>query len=380
MSLRTTQQADPVSSNPKEFPMSFRNASRFLVASTFALAGSAVAQTSVTFVNGQLTLTTPGTDQNVKVEMKGAEGVANLFGFPGIADGTAYSGVTGVAIITGAGRDEVQFDIEQSRSLNLSSNTGTGDALTKAQWKIRPGSTQTNANLTLASAPGGLQLAEIGFDSETLTNAAININTGNAGEVVTKVNADDPSARLDVTFNSRGSKSLLEILSAASTLNVRASGTHSGALNEINHSIAQIRPGSVNVATNVTLGANADKFEGKVSAPGSTAVYTGTINGGGGDDFINIETDSTSSVNGQTVSGGAGNDFIQINSKGVFQLSQTLGTRLLGGDGNDFLILFTDSAIRGTGLPNDVEPIINGGVGFDLYNAFGLILNCEGRL
>jgi hypothetical protein len=310
--------------------MKIRSLSHVVVASTLALAGSAFGQTTVSFVNGKLTLTTPGTDQNVKVEMKGAEGAASLFGFPGIADGTIYSGVTGVSI-----------------------NTGAGDALTKMQWKIRPGAAQTNASLTLASAAGGLQLAEISFDSETLGNASINVNTGNASEVVTKVNADDPSNRFDVAFNSRGGKTLLEILSAALTLNVNARGTHNAALNEINHSIAQIRPGTMNVATNVTLGANADKFEGKVSAPGSTAVHTGTINGGGGDDFINIETDSTSSVNGQTVSGGAG---------------------------NDFLILFTDSAIRGTGLPNDVEPIINGGVGFDLYNAFGLILNCEGRL
>jgi hypothetical protein len=379
MSPRTTNNAD-ISRATQEIAMTMRSAARFAVLSTLALAGSSVAQTTVTLVNGQLTLRTPNTDQNVKVEMKGAEGVANLFGFPGIADGAAYSGVTGVAIITGSGRDEVQFDIEQSRSLNLSSNTGTGDALTKVQWKIRPGAAQTNATLTLASASGGLQLAEIGFDSESLSNASIRIDTGNASEVVTKVNADDPSARLDVNFNARAGKTLLEILSAASVLNVTAAGTHSAALNEIYHSIAQIRPGTVSVATNVTLGANADKFEGKVSAPGSTASYTGSINAGGGDDFINIETDSASSVNGQTVSGGAGNDFLQINSKGVFQLSQTLGTRLLGGDGDDFLILFTDSAIRGSGLPNDLVPIINGGNGFDLYNAFGQILNCEGRL
>lgn len=343
-------------------------------------AGSAFGQTTVTFSNGLLTLRTPNTDQNVKVEMKGAEGVANLFGFPGLADGATYTGVTGISIITGSGRDEVQFDIEQSRSLVLSSNTGTGDALTKVQWKIRPGAAQTNASLTLASASGGLQLAEIGFDSETVGNASIRIDSGNAGEVVTKVLSDDPSNRLDIAFNARGAKTLLEVVSAASVLNVNAAGTHAAPLNEINHSIAQIRPGSVNVATNVNLGPNADKFEGKVSAPGSTAVFSGTINGGGGDDLVKIETESASSVNGQTIAGGAGADSIELTSKGIFQLSQTLGTRILGGDGDDRMILFTDSAIRGTGLPNDRVPLIDGGPGFDLYLGFGQILNCEGSL
>ncbi len=357
-----------------------KSLNRIAVLALVSAAGSAFGQTTVSFVNGQLTLTATSGDQNVKVEMKGAEGVANLFGFPGIPDGTAYSGVTGISIITGSGRDEVQFDIEQSRSLNLSSNTGAGDALTKVQWKIRPGAAQTNANLTLASVAGGLQLAEINFDPETTGNASLNINTGNAGEVVAKVAADDPMNRLDVTFNARGSKTLLEVLSAASTLNVNARGTHAAAFNEVGHSIAQIRPGTVNVATNVTLGAGPDKFESKVSAPGSNAVYSGTINAGAGDDLVLIETDSASSVNGQTLSGGDGNDFMQINSKGIFQLSQTLGTRLLGGNGDDSLILFTDSAIRGTGLPNDRVPVIDGGAGFDRYLGFGQILNCEGNL
>ncbi|MGL4398773.1 MAG: hypothetical protein ACRCXD_02800 [Luteolibacter sp.] len=56
-----------------------------------------------------------------------------------------------------------------------------------------------------------------------------------------------------------------------------------------------------------------------------------------------------------------------------------MGLVLGAGNGNDTLILSTDTSINGTGLPNAVNSVINGGDGFDLFNAFGII-SCEQRL
>ncbi len=350
------------------------------IAAMLAVAGAASGQTSVSFVGGHLTLVTPNGDQNVKIEMKGPEGQAALFGFPGIADATLVNGVIAISVITGTGRDEVQFDIEQASSLSITSDTGAGDALTKMQWKIRPSMLPVNAVYQMRSLPGSLQLAELQFDPETPGEARLSIDSGNAGEVKVKINADDPSSRLVASVNARGAKTEVEVISNAAELSMSGSGTHSAPLNEVKYSISQLRPANVAVAMNLGLGAGSDKFEGKISAPGSASLLTGSINGGGGDDFLLFEVGGLESVIGIAIDGAAGNDYVELKNSGVFQLSQTVGARLLGGAGDDRLLLSTDSIIRGTGLPNDVIPIINGGPGFDLYFGFGQILNCEGQL
>jgi hypothetical protein len=351
-----------------------------VAAAGLAVAGNAAAQTAVSFVNGRLSLTTNNTNQNVKVEMKEANGVARLFGFQGIPDGASYSGVSSIVVTTGTGRDEVQFDIEQSVSLALTANTGAGDALTKTQWKIRPGTGSVNASLSLQSAPGGVQLAEVNFDPETQGSSTIAIDTGNATEVAAKVIGDDPSSAMSVAFAARARKTDFEVVSAAADLTVNLSGTHASTASEVMYSVNQLRAGPVRVTTNTTLSGGADKLEAKVIAPFSNTLVAGTIAAGAGSDLVKLEVEGISNRNGLTISGNAGNDLIEVLNKGVFQLSQTLGLRINGNEGNDQLKLLTDSIIRGTGLPNDRTPIIDGGVGFDRYLGFGQIINCEARL
>lgn len=355
-----------------------RTASLALLALT-TFAGTALAQTQVSRVGGALTLTTNNTDQNVKVELKG--GVTRLFGFQGLADGQSYTGITAITVNTGTGRDEIQFDIEHASSLTVRANFGSGEALNKTQWKVTPGQQNVNADFAISStASPALQLAEVNFDVESLGTTSIAINTGNMQNAVTKVIGDDPSQALNVAFASRAPLTNFELVSAAPALNVSLSGTHAGTLNEVKYGITQLRAGVANVSANTTLGNGSDKLEGKISTPGSQTRLTGNINAGGGDDLVLWEVEGSSSVIGASVSGGAGNDFLTIGVKGRYQLSQTLGASLFGNDGDDFLVLTTDTAIVGTGLPNDVNPVIDGGNGFDLYNAFGIIRNCEGRL
>ncbi|MFM9957209.1 MAG: hypothetical protein ACKVZJ_03970 [Phycisphaerales bacterium] len=345
-----------------------------------ALCGSAFGQTSASVAAGRLTLTTSNADQNVKVEVGPAAGTVRLFGFAGLADGATYSGINAVTVNTGTGRDEVQFDIQAAASFDARANLGTGDALTKTQWKILAGSASKTAGLTLTSAVGAAHLAEVNFDNESQGAAQVNIDTGNATIVSAKVIGDDPSTSLGVNFNCRAPITVLEVVTAAPALNVNLRGSYGNLMNEVKYVLNQLVTGTVNVNTDVTLGSGSDKVEGKISTPGSSNVFRGRTNAGDGDNLVLWEVEGASSVIGQAISSGAGRDFLSIQVKGFYQMSQTLGARISSGAGDDFLVLTTDTAIRGTGLPNDIEPVIDGGAGFDLFNAFGFILNCEGRL
>jgi hypothetical protein len=343
------------------------------------LAGTATAQTTATVAGGRLTVTTGNADQSAKVEMKSGPGVALLFGFQGIPDGTRFTGLTAVTVNTGSGFDKVEFDIESNQSWDIRLNTGAGSAETRVQWKLLPSPSLITASVTKSSLAGGVQLSSDEFDVET-QNAQINLNTGSANEVNAKILADDPMNTLGLSFTSTGAKTNLEVASAANIVDIAARGTHSAPLNEVKYVINSLRGGAqARLFTDVTLGSGDDKFEGLLNNPTGTNTLRGTIRSGAGNDFVQVLADATSSVNGLTLQGGAGNDYLAIMIKNVMQLSQTLGTSILAGDGDDFLILTAD-IIRGTGLPNDVTSIIDGGTGFDLYNAFGIIRNCEGRL
>ncbi len=129
--------------------MNFRNLSHRLVqcaATATILAASASAQTAVSVSGGRLSLTTPSGDQSVKVEVSGS-GLARVFGFPGIADGTPYGGLSGVSVTTGAGNDKVEFELLSAQSFDIRVDTGAGPAETKVKWKILAGGLAPAANI-----------------------------------------------------------------------------------------------------------------------------------------------------------------------------------------------------------------------------------------
>jgi hypothetical protein len=361
----------------KESIMNLRPVSAIVVLAS--LAGAAAAQTTAIVSGGRLTLTTTSANQNVKVEMKEAVGVARVFGFSGIADGTTFSGLSGVTVETGAGNDTIEFDVISTVSYDLRVSSGSGSLESQTQWKILPSASTVNANVTYASVAGSLQKVGLTIDNEA-ANAAISIGTGNASDVDAKILSDDPTAALTVSFHSRAAKTTLELVSAASTLNASIRGAHATSGSEVKYVLNQLRPAAVTLSQDVTLSAGDDKLESVLAAPGSRAMLLGTIRAGAGNDLILLENDTFSTVNGVTLNGGLGNDFLSNKTKGEFQLSQSVGANIFGGPGDDILIQTTDTLIRGTGLPNDVQSIIDGGDGFDLFNAFGFIRNCEGRL
>ncbi len=335
------------------------------------------AQTTVSFTGGQLAIRTGSGDQQVKVEVAATS--ARLFGFAGIADGRQFDGVSGISLQTGSGYDQIELAVETAASLSVSINSGTGNSNTLVKWKVLGGSASPLADLDIVSGTGTQRFVNVEMESEA-RNATIAVDAGAADEIVTKVISSNDSDALRVSFSGAAPKLDLEVGSSASILGVDIRGAGTAGADVLKYSINQTRPAAVDVTWNVDAGGGDDLVEAKVSASGSTVTQRGTALGQAGADQLLFETDAFATITGLTLNGGIGNDTLQQVIKGRFQSSQTLQTVLAGGDGDDILVLTTDTGIFGTGLPNDTFPVINCGPGFDRYQAFGLIRFCEARL
>jgi hypothetical protein len=347
---------------------------------TALFATSASAQTVATLSNGHLSLTTPDGDQNVKVEVGPGAGQVRVFGFSGLTDGAPYFGVTGVTVTTGNGQDFVEFDIDAPQGLDVSIDTRGGEGEAKILWDILPGLESADASVTLTSTGGSMPKATIEVVSEA-PNASVSIDTGAAEEVAGKVVSPNASDFLKVALASAARKSSFDVTSAASMLELDVAGGLTTAPTEMKYAIAQTLTANIAVNWSLLTGGGADKIEAKLSAPGSTIVQRGLIRTAGGNDFVLIESEGFSTVFGQTLDGGAGADELSLVTKGRYQASTTLQTRMLGRAGNDKLVLTTDTGIfgAGEGIP-ELYPVINCGDGIDQYNAFGQIISCESRL
>ncbi len=362
----------------KRFLMSKKSIA--LLATAIALVGgTANAQTVVTQVGGRLALTTPNSDQTVKVEVGPLAGVVRAYGFPGIADGTEYSSVTGVAVTTGAGLDKVEVKLETPGSFDLRVDTGSGESETKVAWKILSGAAAAAATIDIVSATSGRQLAAVEVDSDA-RNATVTMRARNANDFTGKVASSNTSDFLRAVVDTTSPKFAFDLASAASVLEFDAVGGNAALANDLKYNISQSRPASLQLNWALRGGNLGDVVEAKTSASGSTIVQQGLAQFFGGDDNVKFETEGFSTVTGLTIDGGAGNDQLAQIIKGRFQNSQTLQTKLFGRAGDDELVLTTDTGIYGTGLPNDLFPIIDCGLGNDRFNAFGIIRSCEARL
>ncbi len=350
-------------------------AAKFLALSSLS-AVLCFSQTTATVVGGRLSVVTSAADQSAKVEVRG--GTTRLFGFAGLPDGQTYVNLTGIAVQTGAGSDKIEFDIESPNSLDISANNGTGPAETSVKWKLQAGGMTPSANIAISGAPSGASKVNVEVDNES-NSASIGIDAGTATEVAAKVNSSNTSSFLRTAFNAAAPKTSLEINSAASALelDIRAGALASN--DELTYKVSQSRAATISANWNVDGGAGDDKIEASLSTSGSTVTHRGSFFGRGGNDFIKVETDGFATVTGLTINGGLGDDQLEQVVKGRFQMSQTLGTTMIGADGTDYLTLSTDTGIFGTGLPNDINPIINCGAGSDFFKAFGQIIGCEAR-
>lgn len=350
-----------------------------LLASVAVLStAQAYAQTVITQSGGRLSLLAPNGDQSVKVEVGPIAGAVRVFGFPGLADGQQYTGVTGLTIVTGAGFDKVEAKVDLAQSFDLRIDTGAGNSENKVVWEMQPGA--QSATIDIASAPTGNQLASVEVESDA-RSATVTMRAPNATEFVGKISSGNVSDFMRAVVSSGASKSSFDLTAEAGALEIFATGGNSAAApNELSYVVTQKRLAPVSAVWDIRTSNLADKVEIKTSANGATVTQTGLVRSFGGDDFVTMETEAFSTVTGMSFVGDAGADQISQVIKGRFQNSQTLQSSLSGGDGDDVLVSTTDTGIFGTGLPNDREQIIDCGAGNDRFNAFGIILSCESRL
>lgn len=341
-----------------------------------AFAAALSAQTTVLQSGGRLTLTTNSADQSVKVEVSATS--ARVFGFAGIADGTTYSGLTGITVVTGNGSDSIDFDVQSSASLDVRIDSGAGQATTNVKWRILPGLAAPSVNVALLS-PNPNQGFQFELESDARA-ASVAVDAAAAREVNAKILSSNPSDFLRVAFQATSPKATLEVSANASAMEADLRSGATAAADELKYVLINGRTAPIAVNWALSTGAGDDKVEAHIQSAGGVITHRGSVALGSGNDFAMIVSEGLGTITGLTLNGGLGADEIQHIIKGRYQASQTLRPTLLGGDGDDVLVLSTDTGIFGTGLPNDVFPLIDCGAGADRFQAFGEIRACEARL
>jgi hypothetical protein len=362
-------------------------------------------------------------DKNFKVEVASG-GRVTVIDNSGGTPAAVYSNIGAIRVTSGAGFDQIEFDIDSSQSLALALDTGSGDAIVKLQWKVPAGAAATQSTLAMASGGGSVSV-ELDFESETPSSqfgwttrfgggnkalkgklqfkpgtvdasqnidfaqlgggthqvtlevdsdaqrADLRLNAGFAQEVNYKVVSDSPSPSLRADTTVRGAKNNVEILSAAaSTVTRLAGGTANLSDAETNYAVVQTVAGA-HTATlqHAALGASSSRAKFKFDGPAATLSLGGLVRGSIVADQILIESNMPTATS-LAVEAGGGNDTVEFLVAG--RLSGSAGLpRFALGDGDDSLKL-------AAGAGSSATPAIDCGAGNDSATAsLGTPSGCE---
>jgi hypothetical protein len=396
-----------------------------LAGATLLTAPSASAQ--VTVANGILTINAPAGGLNSKIIAGPAPGTVQLLQVPGARNGQRLSGIRGVRVMSGAGPDNLEFEITQNTPFEVFADTGAGNSDIKVKWLVPISTSPVNPRVTLRQGAGtkkvwldfesraetvdldwtvqgsgtgtGEAKALIAFQPGSLRSSAdlvFNMGTGvdkldlvvdsksddlklglvsRAAEMVTtQVIANDPGTNLDIAYDvigtARPNFNELLIDSAISNVSIDYLVDGGAQTDEIKFTLNQVAPGNVVSRIDVDAGLGLDKIEFNVAGQPSALTATGLIQGGAGNDEIKFmsEWDTTSDL---FIAGGDGHDLLLAEIKGALSSTESNPLRLFGGAGNDHLLLKADGGVLG--LP----PLLDGGTGTDSVAGPGTILNAE---
>ncbi len=283
-----------------------------------------------------------------KVIVGPARGRVEVFGLPGVVDGTVYNGISAINWKSGTGDDSVQFEVTQAEDFDIAVDTGTSNSDVQAKWIIPAGSSAViTPSFSLKTGPGshrvavdlesfardvnfaltgrmgagdtefksGLQFkqgsvnaaatvdwlfgassnnkAELSVDNEA-RNLDLNLSPRLMNELVTKIVGDDPADRARVNFSpvtpSGGGKIGFEMISSAPLIDLNYDVRGGAGMDDVNLGLTTL--GIANVTSNVALdlGQSNDKLEVKYDGQTSNAnVFTGAFALGGGDDEAKLE-------------------------------------------------------------------------------------------
>lgn len=303
---------------------------------------------NVTITSGVMQLYYSFGVPNAKIVVGPAQGRIEVYGLPGVAEGSVYTGVKAIDWRSGAGFDGIQFEIEQSADFDIKVDTGSSDANIQTQWKIPAGaSTTLTPSLNLVTGPGiknvqvqlesftpNINFALIGrmgagdtlfkgdlqFKQGSLNakgtvdfsfgaaqnniaelivdNEARNLNLVLSPrfmrELVTKIVGDDPSDSARVSFkptaSAGGSKIGFEMISTAPQIVLNHTVLGGAGVDEVNLGLSTLNTAKVVSNVNMRLGQSNDKLEMKYGGlPSNQNTFKGPIYLEGGDDEAKLE-------------------------------------------------------------------------------------------
>jgi hypothetical protein len=302
----------------------------------------------VTGANGALNLNYAFGVPNAKIIVGPAQGRVEVFGLPGVADGTVYNGIQAINWKSGTGDDQVQFEVTQTSDFDITVDTGTSNVDVQAKWIIPAGASSViTPSFALQTGPGmkkvavdlesftrdvdftltgrmgagdtefksGLQFkqgsqnaaanvdwqfgassnnkAELNVDNEA-RDLTLNLSPRLMNELVTKVVGDDPADRARVNFKpvtpAGGGKVAFEMISSAPLIDLNYDVIGGAGMDDVILGLTTISTASVTSNVNLDLGAANDKLEVKYAGQTSnTNVFTGPFLLGSGDDEAKLE-------------------------------------------------------------------------------------------
>lgn len=406
--------------------MKTRSLPRLAFAASAVAACLLPAHAQVSVSGGVMTIATGPGSLNSKIIVGPATGAVSLFQVPGAGDGQTFTGIRAVRVFSGAGTDQLDFEITQAANFEVFADTGAGDAQIKVKWIIPPTTATLNPKLNLNTGAGqknvevhfesfarnvdfdwtynaGAGAAEVkgnvefkGGSVNSTADLALNLSSAKdkvdllvdsladnlrldvigrgTDEIITKVLADDRGTNLDVLHDVTGDASFnkitFEMVSKMPNVWVDYIIGGGPVTDEVKLDLNQLIPGVIRSTASLNLGLSADKVEVKFDGEPSTLRLSGNINASGGNDEVKLFA-GFNTLSSLAVLGGDGNDVIEAEIKGSLNSIGTAPLRLLGGNNNDTLLIKAEGGSLGT------PSVVDGGPGFDIGSGPGLVINCE---
>jgi hypothetical protein len=298
-------------------------------------------------------------------------GSATVFGVPGTPDGTQFLGVSKLVARTFASKDILNVQSLSATPPELDIDTGDGDSQvlvdiqtpfgqlpTYSKALIRGGAGKDSTLFQVTdNAPGatfdwsvfageGENDASVKFSSDVLGGATV-LNWRYFGGASTD-------------------KVLIDGITKADLFEVNALGLTGGGGDEWLITTSGNANTLARVQTSARMGAGVDTARVSLSNCGSSVVR-GAIDGGAGDDLIEVL--STSNMAGSPLLlGGLGNDVLVYNAQ--LNLLADASPQILAGEGNDTVSMLVSGAVLG-------KPFSDGGPGNDSFVGVGLAINFE---
>ncbi len=393
----------------------------------FAVTLAPEASAQVTVQAGILHINAPAGGLNSRILAGPAPGAVQLFQVPGAPNGQRLTGIQAVRVLSGAGPDQLEFEIRQNTPFEVFADTGAGESDIKVKWVVPSTSSPVNPKLNLRQGAGSKKVwfdfesyaetvdldwnvhatgqgagevkclvafqqgsqdstADLHFHSGTGSdkldlvidsmsdNLRLDVASQGAEIVTTQVIADDPGTRLDVLYDVMGTArpNLVEFKLDSAVSNVWVDFVIDGSrqMDEVKLGMTQLVPGLIHSTLDIDTGAAADKVEVKFDGQASELRLNGLVQGAGGNDEIKLysEFETTSDA---VLAGGAGNDLMLAEIKGPLSSVGPNPLRFAGGSGNDTMVLKADGGVLGA------RPVLDGGAGADSASGPGQTVNVE---